>query len=305
MEALGVPSYIDDDSGRKMRTKFDPFWFTIVICFILPTYLAHGEQLNDYRTDILKTLHSIKSYEMTVQYSESVNTPNEVNPYFRTTTSTEIVFNNPYYLYMNAIGEVSGLRNGKEDTQNLHTYTTFDGEYQKARSTTIMNGNSSTQSVVLELSINSPDDPFNGWNISGYGLLEGKDYIKTIEVFMGQYDFVKINENNDIIELLGNVNSERLTAMLPEDIPPEIAEHYIETVSNDREFSIQIDKKTYLVTGYTLIDQFGNDVAMRVCKFTNIKVNHDIDPSIFDFQSLPGKEFIDITDSIREMRNLK
>ncbi len=288
--------------SRKTQCRF----VAVALSVVATLYCSCSRSLSaadfsELSPKIMDTLDNIKSYEMTVSYSERVKGLKALLFRIKSDSSSTLKFKSPNLLYIKATNTTIRGTGDTKTVQKITLYSTFDGKHQKCRSVLATNNTSVTNSVAMDLSINSPDQPFNGWNPKGFGLSEGKDYIGTIRDMLPHYDFVTASRKQDVAEFKGTFNVEKFAATLAKTMTPEGAKAFAEiSGSMVKELRIRVDTKRHLVVGYTQIDI----LAERTCSFENIKINQGINDEVFTFQSLPEEEFRDITETVRKSREL-
>jgi len=272
---------------------------TVVMVILCGSCPLSAEDFAELSPKIMETLDSIKSYEMTVSYSERIRGAKALIVRMESICSSSIIFKSPNLLYIKAAGKTTQGIGGKKTVQDLSIYTTFDGKHQNVRLSMVTDGRSVTNSIVLDTATNTPEHPFDGWNLKGFGLTQGRDYIGTVRDLLPPYDFVSVGQKEDVIEFKGTFNIDKCTAMLRKTMAPEQAKSFAQiSGSMVKELRIRVDAKRLLVVGYTKIDT----LAKRTCDFENIKIDKGIHDKVFAFQSVPGEQFRDITDFVRKSR---
>jgi hypothetical protein len=257
------------------------------------------EDFSELSPKIMETLDSIKSYDMTVSYSERIKGAKALVFRMKSDCSSFLTFKSPDLLYIKATGKTTQGTGSKKTVQNLSIYTTFDGKYQKIRSIMVTGGRSTTNSIVLDTATNTPEHPYDGWNLRGFGLTQGRDYIGTVRDMLPPYDFVFVGRKQDVAEFEGTFNTDKCAAILAKTMTPERAKSFAQlTARMVKGLRIRVDTKRSLVVGYTQVDT----LAERTCSFENIRIDKGIKDEVFAFHSLPGEQFRDITEFVRKSR---
>ncbi len=248
---------------------------------------------------VLEKLDNLKSYEMTVVYSERLRGMQTFVLSGESDSKSEIKYKAPDLLVINATNKTLQGTGPAKIVRNITMYTSFDGTCQKQRATISVQGKTTTQSYMLDTSINKPDKPFQGCSFQGYGLANGDDYIETIKNTIPYYDFAFTSQDGDIIELAGTFNKEKYHAKLLETMSPETAKGMMFITSGQMgDIDLRVDTKTNMVVGYT---QTTSSVE-RKCQFEGIKINPELNSDLFTFKALPEEEFIDLTEQIKQAR---
>ncbi|MBL7114538.1 MAG: hypothetical protein ISS35_02130 [Kiritimatiellae bacterium] len=258
-----------------------------------------AQDFTEISPKIMSTLDNIQSYDMTVSYSERIKGAKALVFRMKSDSSSTLRFVSPNLLSISGSNTTTSGGVGAKTVQKFTVYTTFDGDHQRLRSVVTRDGKSVTNSIMMDASINSPDQPFDGWNIKGFGLSEGQDYIGTIRNMLPPYDFVSVGTKGGVTEFKGSFNIEKCAALLVKTMPPEQAKSFAKlTGTMLKELRIRVDTKRHLVVGYTQTDL----LAERTCSFDDIIINDELDDGVFKFHSLPDEEFRDITDFVKKSR---
>lgn len=274
----------------------------IYFVFVLFFGCSNSSASHDFsklRDSILKKLDNIETYEMTVSYSESVRGAKALILNMNSNCTTFLKYKKPNLLFVKAVGETERGSGKDKIIQKLTIYTTFDGKYQKARSSFVAGAQTTSSSVMMDTSINTLEHPFDGWNLKGFGLIEGREYIGTIKSMIMSYDFVSTGQKQNIAEFKGTINVDKLVNSLSKSMDLEKAKAFAQiNASMVKEIHLQVDTKRNLVVAYTQIDS----MAKRACRFQEIKINSVLKDSLFTFQSLPEEQFSDITKTVKLSR---
>lgn len=309
------------------------FAFFILANSVYVSYAASNNFAQYYKR-INGKLDAIKTYEMHVQFSEAMTSDesdfsefnrlllNVIKEFgeFKNLTipayekfkklidlksicSMSVKYKKPNRLFVDAIGNFMPQGKGGAGERIIRIYTTFDGSHQKARFSIEFNGNNSAKSIIMDSSINSAEQPFDGWNLKGFGFVQGSDYIGTIKSLLYRYDFKLIKRNDNIFIFSGMLNRDRLIAAYPISIPKEAAKSLVEMDAKfEKSFNIEFDTKSDLIVGYYGEYNSALNIVKRICRFEDIQINRKIDDSVFSFTSLPNEKYVDITDLVRNSR---
>ena len=254
----------------------------------------------DIRAVLRDQLAAIKSYEMNVVYSERARDEGNGN-FLRSDCVSRIKFSAPRQLFIDADARIVMRSDGKVRAKAMSVDITYDGKTEKVRFAADTGGTMVTNYAMADMSINDPATPFNGWNLKGFGLQEGKDYIGTISSILDQCDLSMLSETGAVAQYAGRVNIERCTKVLSKTMTEPQARR-LATSSAAVELWILVDTKRSLVTGYTIRDVAGKAVVTRRCRFDDIRLNSKIDPGVFVFKAGKNTRFTDITSELRESR---
>lgn len=281
-----------------MRFK-QGFLFTVG-AFIPLTIFSNStsSEFSKEKANILKTLENIKSYEITISYTEKVKGVKALMFAMQSTSQASVKYKKPNLLFINSVGKNERGSGQNAIVQDISIYCSFDGKNQKVRVSSTQNGKKTQQSFIMDASINSPDNPFDGWNLRGIGLAEGTEYIGTIKGMLKTYDFTKVNSKKNITEYKGTINVRKLASEFSKTMGKEQAKAFATIQANMiKELRIKVETKRHLVVGFTQVDAYE-----RTCKFQNIKINPKLDDSIFEFSELPNEKFSDITNRVKQSR---
>ena len=248
---------------------------------------------------VTSQLDEISSYKMDIEYAETLTGSD--GSAMESQTQTRLQYLEPDFLRIDA----KGVFEGPQGTSGLTIHTTFENGKQKARFSQASKNYSTTNSIVFDTSENAKDAPFQGWNLSGFGILEGKDYIQTIRTMLTYSDFEKSDSDGSTTTLTGTPNIERLTALLSKTLPADLARSSAKRVTTSIEsLSLHVDTQRNLVIGFTQLEKMGDSDLIRSARFKDVEINPRISPSEFIFNELPDEVFTDITENLRKARAL-
>jgi hypothetical protein len=294
------------------------------------------ENFDHFHKRIIEKLDSIETYEMNVLFSEALTSAESdfsdfYDLFFKVIEETggfkdlniqnseelkklvdlksickmSVKYKKPNRLYIDANSNFMTQGRGGHGVQMMRIYTTFDGAHQKARSSIEFNGKKNVKSIIMDLSINGTERPFDGWNLKGFGFSQGSDYIGTVKGLLYQYDFKFLNRKDNIITFSGTLNKERMIAAYPKSIPIEAAKGLVEMeAAVEKSFNIEFDTNRDLIIGYFGEYNSTFNTVKKICIFKDININSEIKGDVFSYISLPHEKFTDITDLVRNSRKL-
>ena len=237
---------------------------------------------------------------MDITNRQEVIAPNK-NEGMNSVASTSVKYKKPNKLYLHSNGNINTKSKGKVHVGKMNIYITYDGHFQKSRIRSDIDGEVTVNSFLVDMSINNEDNIFDGWNLMGSGLIEGKDYIGTIRNTFKQYDFKFIKSQDNIATYKGEMNKANVIDMLEYKWPEDAAARFADMAcEDDSNIFIEVDVKRTLVVGYKyiIIDSKDNVNCIIECTFNNISLNCNVDNDIFVFKSYKNEEFKDVTSSI-------